>query len=280
MDTGLQLYLREINQTRLLTAEQEIALARRIRKGDHQARDEMIRSNLRLVVSIAKNYSRPGLTLLDLIEEGNLGLLKAVERFDPVEQCRFSTYASWWIRQAIKRSLISAVKPVDIPPYMVDMINKWRRAATRLECERGRRPTQTEIARAMGLSRKKVDVIARAARAFSSPFQAVSDDAEWSLSEMLADEGSRSPVDVIIDNRRTEAVMRFLSSINERAATVLRMRFGLEGGEPMTLKEIGHKVGLTRERVRQVEHEALRCITAAIRSQEEDSPVPVAVSPA
>jgi len=280
MDTGLQLYLREINQTRLLTAEQEISLARRIRKGDHQARDEMIRSNLRLVVSIAKNYSRRGLSLLDLIEEGNLGLLRAVERFDPAEGCRFSTYASWWIRQGIKRSLISAVKPVDIPPYMVDMINKWRRAAARLECERGRRPTQTEIARAMGLSRKKVDVIARAARAFSSPFQAVSDDAEWSLSEMLADEESRSPVDVILDNRRATAVMKALNSIDERASTVLRLRFGLEGNNPMTLKEIGARIGLTRERVRQLEREALECITAAIRSQEEDSPVPVAVSPA
>ena len=280
MDTGLQLYLREINQTPLLTREKEISLARRIHKGDHQARDEMIRSNLRLVVSIAKNYSRRGLSLLDLIEEGNLGLLRAVERFDPAEGCRFSTYASWWIRQAIKRSLISAVKPVDMPAYMVDMINKWRRTATRLECEQGRRPTQTEIARAMGLSRKKVDVIARAARAFSSPFQAVSDDAEWSLSEMLADEGSRSPVDIILDNRRATAVMKALNSIDERASTVLRMRFGLDGNAPMTLKEIGAKIGLTRERVRQVEHEALQCINGAIRNQEEDSPVPVAVSPA
>ena len=280
MDSGLQLYLREIGQAQLLTAEQEIALARRIRKGDHQARDKMIRSNLRLVVSIAKNYCRRGLTLLDLIEEGNMGLLRAVERFDPAEECRFSTYASWWIRQAIKKSLISAVKPVDIPPYMVDMINKWRRAATRLECEQGRRPTQTEIARAMGLSRKKVDVIARAARAFSSPFQAVSDDAEWSLSAMLADEGSRSPVDVILENRRSEAVMKALNSIGERAATVLRMRFGLEGCEPLTLKQIGERVGLTRERVRQIEHEALDRITEAIQTQEEDSPVPVAVSPA
>jgi len=280
MDTGLQLYLREINQTRLLTAEQEIALARRIQKGDHKARDEMIRSNLRLVVSIAKNYSRRGLSLLDLIEEGNLGLLRAVERFDPAAGCRFSTYASWWIRQAVKRSLISAVKPVDIPPYMVDMINKWRRAAAKLECERGRRPTQTEIARAMGLSCKKVDVIARAARAFSAPFQAVSDDAEWSLSEMLADEGSRSPVDIILDNRRAAAVMKALNSIDERASTVLRLRFGLDGNAPMTLKEIGAQIGLTRERVRQVEHQALQCINGAIRNQVEDSPVPVAVSPA
>jgi len=280
MDSGLQLYLREINQTRLLAPEEEISLARRIRKGDHKARDEMIRSNLRLVVSIAKNYTRRGLSLLDLIEEGNLGLLRAVEKFDPAQGCRFSTYGSWWIRQSIKRSLISAVKPVEIPAYMVDMINKWRRAAARLECERGRRPTQEEIARSLGLSRKKVDVIARAARAFSSPFQAVSDDAEWSLAEMLADEGSRSPADVILENRRTEAVMDELGKIDERAAKILRMRLGLGGYEPMTLKEIGKKVGLTRERVRQIEREAVQHIKAAILSQETDSTVPVAVGQA
>jgi RNA polymerase sigma factor (sigma-70 family) len=151
MDSGLQLYLREINQTRLLTPDEEISLSRRIRKGDLQARDEMIRCNLRLVVSIAKNYTRRGLSLLDLIEEGNLGLLRAVEKFDPAQGCRFSTYASWWIRQSIKRSLINAVKPVEIPAYMVEMINKWRRAGAALECEMGRPPSQEEIARGMTL---------------------------------------------------------------------------------------------------------------------------------
>jgi len=268
MDSGLQLYLREINQTRLLTPEEEIATARRIRKGDRQARDEMIRCNLRLVISIAKNYTRRGLSLMDLIEEGNLGLLRAVERFDPSQGCRFSTYASWWIRQAIKRSLISAVKPVEIPAYMVDMINKWRRAVIRLECENGRPPTPWEVARRMALSRKKVEVVARAARAFSSPFQAVSDDTEWSLAEMLADEQSRSPVDALLEHRRTEVVMKSLNSIDERAATILRMRFGLDGHEPITLKEIGKKVGLTRERVRQIERDALQNITEAIQGQE------------
>jgi RNA polymerase primary sigma factor len=270
MDTGLQLYLREINQTRLLTAEEEIALARRIRKGDLQARDEMIRCNLRLVVSIAKNYTRRGLSLLDLIEEGNLGLLRAVEKYDPAQGCRFSTYASWWIRQSIKRSLISAVKPVEIPAYMVEMINKWRRAASQLEGDLSRPPTQEEIARGMGISRRKVEVIARAARAFSSPFQAVSEDTEWSLSEMVADEVSRSPADVLLDNRRAEAVMKLLGSIDERASEILRLRFGLEGRDPMTLKEIGERVGLTRERVRQIEHNTLKCINDAILSQEED----------
>jgi RNA polymerase primary sigma factor len=271
MDSGLQLYLREINQTHLLAPQEEIALARRIRKGDHQARDKMIRSNLRLVVSIAKNYTRRGLNLLDLIEEGNVGLLRAVEKFDPAQGCRFSTYASWWIRQSIKRSLINSVKPVEIPAYMAEMINKWRRAAMQLECEIGRPPSQEEVARAMRISRRKVQVIARAARAFSSPFQAVSPDSEWSLSEMVADESARSPADVLLENRRAEAVRRQLAAIDERAASILKMRWGLDGFPEMTLKQIGAKIGLTRERVRQIERETIRRINEAVRRQEQQT---------
>ena len=271
MDSGLQLYLREINQTHLLAPQEEIALARRIRKGDHQARDKMIRSNLRLVVSIAKNYTRRGLNLLDLIEEGNVGLLRAVEKFDPAQGCRFSTYASWWIRQSIKRSLINSVKPVEIPAYMAEMINKWRRAAMQLECEIGRPPSQEEVARAMRISRRKVQVIARAARAFSSPFQAVSPDSEWSLSEMVADESARSPADVLLENRRAEAVRRQLAAIDERAASILKMRFGLDGYPTLTLKQIGAKIGLTRERVRQIERETVRRINEAVRRQEQQT---------
>jgi len=268
MDSDLQSYLREIDQAPLLLPDQEISLARRIRKGDLLARDEMIRSNLRLVVSIAKNYTGRGLSLLDLIEEGNLGLLRAVEKYDPSLGCRFQRYAWWWIRHSIERSLINAVSAVEIPAYMVEMITKWRGAANRLEGEASRPPTQDEIARAMGLSRKKVEVISRAARAFSPPFQAVTDDAEWSLSDMVPDDEARSPADVLVDKRRTHAAMRLLNSIDSRAATVLRMRFGIDGGEPMTLKDIGRKIGLTPERVRQVERDALRCINEAIRIQE------------
>ena len=271
MDSGLQLYLREINHTRLLTPDEEIQLARRIRKGDLLARYEMIRCNLRLVVSIAKNYTRRGLSLLDLIEEGNLGLLRAVEKFDPAQGCRFSTYATWWIRQSIKRSLINAVKPVEIPAYMVEMINKWRRTAVRLECDLGRPPGQEEIAKAMGISKRQVAVVTRAARAFSSPYQAVSEDADWSLSEMVADEGTPSPADVLLENRRKAAVNEMLSKIDDRAAEILRLRFGLDGNEAMTLKEIGERIGLTRERVRQIERDAVATIEEAIRSQEEDA---------
>ncbi len=269
MDSGLQLYLREINQTRLLAPEEEIQLARRIRKGDLLARDEMIRCNLRLVVSIAKNYTRRGLSLLDLIEEGNLGLLRAVEKFDPAQGCRFSTYASWWIRQSIKRSLINAVKPVEIPAYMVEMINKWRRTAVQLECDLGRPASQEEIAKAMGLSKRKIVVIARAARAFCAPYQATSEDSDWSLSEMVADEGAPSPADILLENRRKAAVNDMLSRIDERAAEILRLRFGLDGNEPLTLKEIGERIGLTRERVRQIERDAVATILEAVRSQEE-----------
>jgi len=274
MDSGLQLYLRETNHTRLLTPEEEVQLARRIRKGDLLARDEMIRCNLRLVVSIAKNYTRQGLSLLDLIEEGNLGLLRAVEKFDPAQGCRFSTYASWWIRQAIKRSLNNAVKPVEIPAYMVGLINKWRRTAVRLEGDLSRPPTQEEIAKAMGLSRRQVWVISRAARAFGSPYQPVSEDQEYSLSEMVADEDAPSPAEVLLENRRKAAVNEVLGQVDERAAEIVRLHFGLDGNVPLTLKEIGDRLNLTRERIRQIERDTFAIIEEAIRARGEDAGAP------
>jgi RNA polymerase primary sigma factor len=266
--SAASLGMKEGRPSRILTREQEAALARRLQKGDLLARDELILCNQYLVLQELKHFKKRGLSEDDLFQQGCLGLLRAVEKYDPSLGCPFAYYARWWIRQAIQRSLINAVNAVEIPAYMVEMISKWGGTANRLEGETGRPPTQDEIARAMGLSRKKVEVISRAARAFSSPFQAVTDDAEWSLSDMVPDDEARSPADVLLENRRKEAVMRFLNSIDTRAATVLRMRFGIDGGEPMTLKDIGRKIGLTRERVRQIERDALKCINEAIRSQE------------
>jgi RNA polymerase primary sigma factor len=269
MEFGLQLYLREINQVRLLTSDEEAALGARIRKGDLEARDEMIRANLRFVISIAKNYVGRGLCLLDLIEEGNIGLLRAVEKYDPTMGCRFSTYAAWWIRQAIRQSLLNSARPVRIPAYMAELIGQWRRAALTLESELGRPPVQKEIAKRIGMSHRKVEVIALAARAFGASFQAVSDDTNWSLSEMVADENSRSPSDALEEAHRTETIMRLLAVIDERAAEILRLRFGFNDRDPMTLREIGERVGLTYERVRQIERDTLRDLHEAATSRSE-----------
>ncbi len=268
MESGLQLYLREINRAKLLAATEEQELSRRVRKGDMRARDEMIRSNLRLVVNIAKNYCNRGLLFLDLIEEGNLGLLRAVEKFDPSMGCRFSTYASWWIRQSIKRSLMSSTRPIEIPAYMVEMISKWRRVVQKLEGELGRPPTTDEVSGEMSLPLKKAALIARVTRAFSTPVRHSYDDEGMQLSEMLADERAKDPAEAVFDNHRSEIVAELLNSIDNRAARILRLRFGLDGGEPMTLKEIGRRVGLTRERVRQIERDALQRISEAIARKE------------
>ena len=182
--------------------------------------------------------------------------------------CRFSTYASWWIRQAIKRSLMNSRKPIELPAYMVDMIGKWRRATQKLEGEMGRPPTIEEAAKELGLPLKKAAVITRVARAFSAPIRQTASEEGMSLSELLPDERAKDPAEAMFDNQQAETVAGLLNSIDERAGRVLRMRFGLEGYEPMTLKEIGRKIGLTRERVRQIERDALQRISEAIANKE------------
>jgi RNA polymerase primary sigma factor len=253
----LETYLREINQTPLLTAEEERELAHRIGAGDYAARDRMVRANLRLVVNIARGYQGKGLGLEDLIAEGNLGLVRAVEAFDPAHETRFSTYASFWIKQSIKRTLVNTAKTIRLPAYMVELLAKWRRATAALQEELGRTPTSEEIAQRLRISRKKLHVITKALRLASAAPQAEQAEEGWSIDEMLMDGGARAPDAELVQAEELRQIMALLGSLDERAAKVLRLRFGLDEEGPLTLSEIGTRLGLTRERVRQIVKEAL-----------------------
>ncbi len=263
--TPLETYLREINETALLSAQEEQELADQIAEGDVRARDRMVRANLRLVVNIARGYTGKGLSLQDLIEEGNLGLLRAVEGFDPAVGTRFSTYASYWIKQSIKRALINSAKTIRIPAYMVELLSKWRRANARLTEELGRTPTPEEIARVLGLPKKKLPIIKKAIRIYNSTPQTDQADAGWSLGEMIMDERMKTPEDELVEHDALTHVLDMIETMDQREATVLRMRFGLNDTEPHTLKEIGQRLGLTRERVRQIETEALNKLADSLK---------------
>ena len=261
LESDLQLYLRQINTVDLLTADEERVLGWKVINDQcPEARERLVRANLRLVVSIAKHYTNRGLSLTDLIEEGNIGLIRAVEGFDPAQGARFSTYASWWIKQAIKRALINAGQPIHVPAYMVELIAKWKQARARFRDEHDRYPTSEELARLMDLPLKKIKIIRNAGKAmYAATSVATDEDGETvNFAELIADADSIGPDDTIVRRDEIQTVLRLLDAIDEREAKVLRLRFGLDGKEPLTLKQIGAEIGLTRERVRQIEVEALR----------------------
>src|SRR3954447_12219745 len=265
---GIKIYLREIGQIPLLTPDQEIELAAKIKKGDREARALMIRSNLRLVVKIAHDYANLGLPLLDLISEGNIGLIKAVERFDPAKGGKLSTYAAWWIKQSIKRALANQSKTIRLPVHLVDKISKMRRTAMKLQEEFGREPTDEELAEELGISASRVGQMRTAAIRPASLDAPIGDDDSNNFSEVVEDENADTPYECLEEKTVTKMLQEMVKTLDPREATILRYRFGLDGGSEKTLEEVGQKFGVTRERVRQIQNIALNKLRKMIEKME------------
>jgi len=257
-DDSVRLYLREIGKIPLLTPEEELALARKVKSGSKKAKDQMAEANMRLVVSIAKRYVGRGLDLLDLIQEGNTGLLRAVEKFDPDRGFKFSTYATWWIRQAITRAIADQARTIRIPVHMVETINKLLRTQRRLTQELNREPTNEEIAAAMEMDVDKVEHIMKIKQDISSLDASVRDDEEDSvLGDFIEDEDAKTPTESASEQLLKEQVRTILGTLTEREQKILKLRFGLEDGKSHTLEEVGQEFSVTRERIRQIEAKAL-----------------------
>lgn len=276
IDTGLQLYLRQIGEYPLITVDEEVKLARLIKRGDKEARARMVRSNLRLVVKIARDYSNFGLPLLDLISEGNIGLMKAVERFDPKKGGKLSTYAAWWIKQSIKRALANQSKTIRLPVHLVDKIAKLRRVSTQMTEELGREPTDEELAEEVGMAAAKVAALKSAAIRPTSLDQPLGDEDNTSLGDIIGDEEAQTPFEQLRDKDLRDEVGDLLDVLDDRERKIINSRFGLDGRKTKTLEEVGEKFGVTRERIRQLQNIALRKLRRALHKKERSkAEVPV-----
>ncbi len=267
-DSAISAYLREIGRIPLLTPEEEIELAARIKRGDRNARALMIKSNLRLVVTIGQDYANLGLPLPDVISEGNIGLMTAVDRFDPTKGAKLSTYASWWIRQAIKRALSNQAKTIRLPVHLGDKILKMRRVALQMSEELGREPTDDELAEEIGIASEKISQLKTVSIRPASLDAPVSEDEPAQFGENVADEGAGTPFELLRDKDLQTEVGGLLEELDEREKKIISQRFGFEGGKRRTLQEIGRRLGVSRERIRQLENIALTKLRRALSQRE------------
>jgi RNA polymerase primary sigma factor len=268
-DTGLSRYLREIGRIPLLTPQQEIELAGKIKKGDAEARERMINSNLRLVVTIAHDYASLGLPLLDLISEGNIGLTKAVERFEPAKGAKLSTYAMWWIKQSIKRALANQSKTIRLPVHLVDKIAKVRRVSLQMSDELGREPTDDELGEEIGIAGKKVGRLKSVGISPASLDAPIGDDDSTEFGEMIGDKEAQTPFELLRDKNLRAEVDGLIEVLDDREKKIISQRFGLDGGQPKTLEDVGKNFGVTRERIRQLQNIALAKLRRALSKKED-----------
>ena len=274
-ESSLKIYLREIAKTPLLTPEEEIELADRIHQGDEEARAHMIKANLRLVVKIAQDYANYGMPVTDLISEGNIGLMKAVERFDPEKGGKLSTYAAWWIKQSIKRALANQSKTIRLPVHMVDKIAKMRRIAAMMTEELGREPTDEELSEETGVPRHKLAMLRQASHRPASLDAPINDGEATEFGEIIQDDRAVNPLESLADKNLHNQLDGLLDCLDERERKIIDERFGLDGRKAMTLEEVGREFGVTRERIRQLQNAALTKMRRALRKKEKPMPTPL-----
>ncbi len=267
-DFGLKRYLQEIGQFSLLTPRQEIELAKKIKKGDTAARERMINANLRLVVTIARDYANLGLPLLDLISEGNIGLTKAVERFEPTKGAKLSTYAMWWIKQAIKRALANQSKTIRVPVHLADKLAKMRRLSLRMSEELGREPTDDELAEEIGIDSDKITRLKSVGIRPASLNAPIVDNDSTEFGDMIGDDEAQTPFELLRDKNLLSEVDGLLEALDPREKKIISQRFGLDGGKPKTLEDVGKDFGITRERIRQLQNVALAKLRRALTQKE------------